>query len=160
MMLYCPLVPNTFGEGYVIGKYAKGISRFLISVEFLIGILVAIMLLAATAVITVQVARSLTSFSSATVLNLISNALLLLIIKEIIWTVIKFFKKEDFSMTPLLYIGIISAIREMLFAEIQKSVEKAHAMELTWEILLNALVILILVVAYYIQKKSENKPTA
>ncbi|MFZ5639815.1 MAG: phosphate-starvation-inducible PsiE family protein [Bacillota bacterium] len=132
----------------------------MISVEFLIGILVAIMLLAATAVITVQVARSLTSFSSATVLNLISNALLLLIIKEIIWTVIKFFKKEDFSMTPLLYIGIISAIREMLFAEIQKSVEKAHAMELTWEILLNALVILILVVAYYIQKKSENKPTA
>jgi uncharacterized membrane protein (DUF373 family) len=130
----------------------------LISVEFLIGILVAVMLLAATAVITVQVARSLTSFSSATVLNLISNALLLLIIKEIIWTVIKFFKKEDFSMTPLLYIGIISAVREMLFAEIQKSVEKAHAMELTWEILINALVILILVIAYYIQKKSESKP--
>jgi len=129
-------------------------------VEFCIGFLVAMMLLAATAVITVQTIKSLNSFSAITVLNLISNALLLLIIKEIIWTVIKFFQKENFSMTPLLYIGIISAIREMLFAEIQKSVEKAHAMELTWEILINAVVILILVVAYYIQKKSENKPDA
>lgn len=141
-----------------MGRYAKAISRFLIWVEFFIGFMVALMLLAATLVIIAEVVRGLTSLTSATVLNLISNALLLLIIKEIIWTVIKFFKKEDFSMTPLLYIGIISAIREMLFAEIQKSVEKTHAMELTWEILINAVVIFILVVAYYIQKKSENAP--
>lgn len=141
-----------------MGRYINVISRSLIIVEFVIVFLVALMLLAATAVITVQVAGSLTSFSPSTVLILINNALLLLIIKEILWTVIKFFKKEDFSMTPLLYIGIISAIREMLFAEIQKSVAKGHGMELSWEILLNAVVILILVVAYYIQKKLENKP--
>lgn len=89
------------------------------------------------------------------ILTLVSNALLLLVIKEVMWTVLRFLRKEQFSLSPFIYVGVISGIREILFLSIQKSIEKANGLNITLEILLNAFVVFLLVVAYYIFKKAR-----
>lgn len=133
------------------------IVRILLYAEYLIHIMVAIMLLMATAMIFIEAFWLVPGFGTAEALGLISSALLMLIVKEVLWTVIKFFKKQSFGIGSFLFIGIISGIREMLFIEVQKSVEKNHSFNLTLELGINALVIFILVAAYYILNKS-NKP--
>jgi uncharacterized membrane protein (DUF373 family) len=88
-------------------------------------------------------------------LTLLGNALLLLIIKEIIWTVLRFIRREKFSLSSFLYIGVISSIREIMFLSIQKTIEKTEGLTITFEILLNAFVVFLLVLAYYFFKKAR-----
>jgi len=88
-------------------------------------------------------------------LTLLSNALLLLIIKEIIWTVLRFIRQEKFSLSPFIYIGVISSIREIMFLSVQKTIEKTDGLTITFEILINAFVVFLLVLAYYIFKKAR-----
>lgn len=140
-----------------MSKPVNFIVRILLYAEYVIHVMVAIMLLMATAMIFVEAFWSISGFGTAQALNLISSALLMLIVKEVLWTVIKFFKKQSFGIGSFLFIGIISGIREMLFIEVQKSVEKNHSFYLTLELGINALVIFILVAAYYILNKA-NKP--
>jgi len=90
-----------------------------------------------------------------TLLTLLSNALLLLVIKEIIWTVLRFIKQEKFSLSPFIYIGVISSIREIMFLSIQKTIEKTEGLTISFEILINAIVVLLLVLAYYLFKKAR-----
>lgn len=124
--------------------------------EYIIHAMVAVMLLIATFMIFVQAFWNVPYLTTTRALNLISNALLMMIVKEVLWTVIKFFKKQPFGISSFLYIGIISGIREMLFIEVQKSVEKSHSFNLTLELGINAMVIFILVAAYYLLKKSDQ----
>ncbi len=65
-------------------------------------------------------------------------------------------EKQSFGISSFLFIGIISGIREMLFIEVQKSVEKSHSFNLTLELALNAGVIFILVAAYYLLSKASQ----
>jgi len=88
-------------------------------------------------------------------LTLLSNALLLLVIKEIIWTVLRFIKQEKFSLSPFIYIGVISSIREIMFLSIQKTIQKTEGITISLEILVNAFVVLLLVLAYYFFKKAR-----
>lgn len=132
------------------------IVRFLLFSEYIIHIMVALMLLLATMDIFVSSFMESTFFEQIDTLTLISSALLMMIIKEVLWTVIKFFKKQAFGISSFLFIGVISSIREMLFIEVQKSVEKTHSFNLTLELGINALVIFILVLAYYILSKSNK----
>lgn len=136
-------------------KLAKMIIKFLMFTEYLIHVSVAIMLIIATFMIFALAFWQSPYFSDYTVLNLISSALLMLIVKEVMWTVIKFFKKQPFGISSFLFIGIISAIREMLYIEVLKSVEKSNAMNLTMEMAVNALIILVLVGAYALYAKSK-----
>ena len=140
-----------------MSKPVNLIVRMLLYAEYVIHLMVAVMLLMATGMIFVQAFWSISGFGTAEALNLISSALLMLIVKEVLWTVIKFFKKQSFGIGSFLFIGVISGIREMLFIEVQKSIEKSHSFYLTLELGINALVIFILVAAYYILNKS-NKP--
>ncbi|WP_366946793.1 phosphate-starvation-inducible PsiE family protein [Desulfosporosinus nitroreducens] len=93
--------------------------------------------------------------SNFSLLTLINNALLLLIIKEIIWTVLRFFKQEKFSLSPFIYIGVISSVREILFLGIKNSIEKNTGLNLSLEILINAVVVFLLVLSYYFFKKAR-----
>ena len=127
--------------------------RYLLWIEYLIHLVVAIMLVIAVGGIIIS---TFTGFSiTKNVLLLISNALLIMIIKEVIWTVIKFFKKERFSVASFILIGIISAVRQSLYVEAQISLNKSHGWEPLIEIGANTLIILVLSVAYYIVKKAE-----
>jgi len=137
-------------------KPIKAVVKILLYSEYVIHAMVAVMLLMATFMIFVQAFWDVPRFSMTKILNLISSALLMLIVKEVLWTVIKFFKKQAFGISSFLFIGIISGIREMLFLEVQKSVEKAHSFSLTLELGINALVIFVLVAAYYLLSKSEQ----
>jgi len=130
--------------------------KALIFIEYVIHLMVAAMLLLATGGIFVQSLQDWGNFTYPSILNLINNALLMLIIKEVLWTVIKFLKKQAFSISPFLFIGVISGIRQILFIEAQKSITKVHTIELTAELAVNALVILILITAYYVLKKADQ----
>ncbi|GAW91107.1 phosphate-starvation-inducible PsiE family protein [Calderihabitans maritimus] len=132
------------------------ISRILIGAEYLIHILIAVILLFATAGIFLLSIRELQEFSLLTILTLISNALLMLIVKEILWTVLRFLKRQDFNISSFLFIGIISSIRQMLFVEAQKSIAEVDVVTYFIELGLNAAVILILMVSYFLWKKAEN----
>jgi hypothetical protein len=88
-------------------------------------------------------------------LDLINYALLLLIIKEMIWTVLKFLRQEKFTLSPFIYIGVISSIREILFLGMQNSIENNNELFLSFKILINAFVVLLLVLSYYLFKKAR-----
>lgn len=137
-------------------RSVRWVVKALLFAEYVIHILVAVMLLLATVNIFIQSFWKGNILFNINTLDLISGALLMLIIKEVLWTVIKFFKKQSFGISSFLFIGVISSIREMLFIEVQKSVEKANSFHLTIELGVNALVIFILVLAYYILTKSNN----
>ncbi|GAV24065.1 phosphate-starvation-inducible PsiE family protein [Carboxydothermus pertinax] len=127
--------------------------KYLLWIEYLIHLVVVFMLVVAVGGI---ILNTFTGFSiTKNVLLLISNALLIMIIKEVIWTVIKFFKKERFSVASFILIGIISAIRQSLFVEAQISLNKSHSWEPLYEIGVNTLIILVLSISYFIVKKAE-----
>lgn len=130
--------------------------KLLLYSEYIIHSMVAIMLLMATFMIFGNAFWDIPLFNPLKSLHLISSALLMLIVKEVLWTVIKFFKKQTFNISSFLFIGIISGIREMLFIEVQKSVEKSHSFNLSLELGINAMVIFVLVAAYYLLSKSGN----
>jgi uncharacterized membrane protein (DUF373 family) len=82
--------------------------------------------------------------------------LLALIILEILWTVIKFLKEKKFIVGPFLVIGIIAAVRRLLYIEAQASYEKHLPLESLYEISVTAFVILAMIVAYYISLKARE----
>ena len=132
------------------------VGRILLLIEYFLQIIVALMLLGATMGVVVIIGKDIFKFNYISVFSLINNALLLLIVKEVLWTVIKFFRKEEFSVSSFLFIGVISGIRQILFAEVQKTAEKIDLTHLSIEIGLNAFLIFILIVSYYILVKADN----
>lgn len=90
------------------------------------------------------------------IMHVINEMLLALIILEILWTVIKFLKEKKFVIGPFLVIGVIAAIRRLLFIEAQASYEKHLPLESLYEISVTALVILVMVVSYYISLKAKE----
>ncbi|HBW34685.1 phosphate-starvation-inducible PsiE family protein [Desulfosporosinus sp. BICA1-9] len=117
--------------------------------------LIVFMMLVVAAILIVVDSISNFHHTNFSLLTLINNALLLLIIKEIIWTVLRFFKQEKFSLSPFIYIGVISSVREILFLGIKNSIEKNVGLNLSLEILINAVVVFLLVLSYYLFKKAR-----
>jgi len=142
------------GGTKVILKFVKKTANLLIWTEMILHLIVFVMLVAAAVLIIID---SIKNWENAnfTLRALLSNALLLLIIKEIIWTVLRFIRQEKFSLSPFLYIGVISSIREIMFLSIQKTVEKTEGLTISFEILINAVVVFLLVLAYYLFKKAR-----
>ena len=138
----------------MIRKFVTKTSDLLIWTEIVLHLVVFLMLVGAAVLIIVDAVHNFGGTHSS-ILVLISNSLLLLVIKEIIWTVFRFLKKEKFSLSPFLYIGVISGVREILFLSIEKSIEKGNAMTFSIEILGNAVVIFLLVASYYLFKKAR-----
>lgn len=120
----------------------------------ILHLIVFMMLVVAAILIVVDSIRNFHN-SNFSLLTLINNALLLLIIKEIIWTVLRFLKQEKFSLSPFIYIGVISSVREILFLGIKNSIEKNAGLNLSLEILINAVVVFLLVLSYYLFKKAR-----
>lgn len=135
-------------------KFIKKTASLLIWTEMILHLIVFMMLVVAAILIVVD---SISNFrnSNFSLLTLINNALLLLIIKEIIWTVLRFFKQEKFSLSPFIYIGVISGVREILFLGIKNSIEINVGLNLSLEILINAVVVFLLVLSYYLFKKAR-----
>ncbi|MFC1769445.1 phosphate-starvation-inducible PsiE family protein [Nitrospirota bacterium] len=82
--------------------------------------------------------------------------LLILIILELLWTVIRFLKKKKFILGPFFSIGIIAALRRILLIEAQTSTSAHVDIAKLYEIGLSAGVVLVLMIAYWIESKSQN----
>lgn len=130
--------------------------KLLVKLDIIFHILAAVLLLTACGFIIYYAFLNILEPSRASVIALVNDVLLALIILELLWTVIRFLKKQKFSLGPFLAIGIIAAIRRILLIEVQSSLMKHTPVEKLYEIGLSAVVILILMVAYYLSVKSQK----
>lgn len=137
-------------------KIVPQITSSLITADYIIHVLAAVLLLVSSLGVFLQSLLDFDGLTQKNILMLINNALLILIVKEILWTVVKFFRKQAFSISSFLFIGVISSIRNLLLIEVQKSVAHVPPMEGAIETLSSAITILILVVSYYVFNKARG----
>jgi uncharacterized membrane protein (DUF373 family) len=130
--------------------------KFLLIIDIVFHIISALLLLVACGFILFYAFLNILEPSRSSVIALVNDVLLALIILELLWTVIRFLKKQRFSLAPFLAIGIIAAIRRILLIEAQTSLMKHIPVEKLYEIGLSAGVIIILVIAYYLSIKSQK----
>jgi hypothetical protein len=99
-----------------------------------------------------------------TLLQVLNDVLLVLIIMELMWPIIRFLKREPFILNPFLYIGIISCVRRILLLEaehsmVAKAAGHAPGWANLWPVLaeLGANVVVILVLAISLRLIGSNQ---
>lgn len=130
--------------------------KFLVKADMVFHIVAAALLLVACSFVIVFAVMNMMHPSRNAVFHLINDVLLALIILELLWTVIRFLKKQKFTLAPFLAIGIIAAVRRILLIEAQTSFMEHVPVEKLYEIALSAGVIITLMVAYYLSVKAQR----
>ncbi|MBI5042303.1 MAG: phosphate-starvation-inducible PsiE family protein [Nitrospirae bacterium] len=139
------------------------IRRWLLIMDDIVHVIVAIALLGAAIMMILYTITPITPMNLRfikiqSVLDVINDVLLVLIIMEVLWTVLRYLKRQKFSLNPFLAIGIISSIRRILVIGAQMSIGEMHDLEkvkvLFIELGINTGIILALIVAYYIYNKT------
>lgn len=129
---------------------------FLIKVDVIFHIIAALLLLTACGFIMYYAFLNLIEPSRFAIIALVNDVLLSLIILELLWTVIRFLKKQKFLLGPFLAIGIIAAVRRILLIEAQASLMEHTPVEKLYETGLSAAVIITLMAAYYLSVKAQK----
>ena len=137
-------------------ELAETFRKLLLYVDIIFHILAALLLLVACGFILFYAFLNVLEPSRSSIIAMVNDVLLALIILELLWTVIRFLKKQKFSLGPFLAIGIITAVRRILLIEAQTSLMKHIPVEKLYEIGLSAVVIIILMVAYYLSVKAQK----
>ncbi|MEK6689824.1 MAG: phosphate-starvation-inducible PsiE family protein [Nitrospirota bacterium] len=130
--------------------------RVLIKIDMFFHIVAALLLLIACSYIFYYATRNIMKPSLDSMIHLVNDVLLALIILELLWTVIRFLKKQRFVLGPFLAIGVIAAVRRILLIEAQASFLEYVPVEKLYEIGLSAIVIIILMVSYYLSVKAQK----
>lgn len=130
--------------------------KVLVKIDIIFHVLAALLLLTACGFILFYAFLNILEPSRASMIALVNDVLLALIILELLWTVIRFLKKQKFSLGPFLAIGIIAAVRRILLIEAQTSLMEHTPVEKLYEIGLSAAVIIILMTAYYLSAKAQK----
>lgn len=130
--------------------------RALVSIDIIFHVVAALLLLIACGFIMYYAFLNIFTPSRDSMIHLVNDVLLALIILELLWTVIRFLKKQKFILAPFLAIGIIAAIRRILLIEAQTSFMEHVPPEKLYEIGLSAGVIITLMCAYYLSVKAEK----
>ena len=130
--------------------------KLLVKADIVFHIIAAFLLLAACGFILFNASLNLLEPTRVTMIALVNDVLLSLIILELLWTVIRFLKKQKFTLGPFLAIGIIAAIRRILLIEAQTSIMDHASAEKMYEIGLSAGVIIVLMAAYYLSVKAQQ----
>ena len=130
--------------------------KILINIDIGFHIVAAFLLLIACGFILFNASLNILEPSRSSMIELVNDVLLSLIILELLWTVIRFLKKQKFILAPFLAIGIIAAVRRILLIEAQTSAMAHTPVEKLYEIGLSALVIIILMAAHYLSVKAQN----
>lgn len=141
------------------GKKADFIERFrilLVKIDVAFHVMAALLLLISCGFIFYYAILNIVDPSRDSVIHLVNDVLLALIILELLWTVIRFLKKQKFILAPFLAIGIIAAVRRILLIEAQTSYMAHVPFEKMYEIGLSAVVIIILMSAYYMSVKAQK----
>ncbi len=95
--------------------------RLLIAADDLIHFAVAVTLMICAALILIRTIPNLIHPDSTAILHVLNDVLLALIVLELMWPIVRFLKREAFSLNPFLYIGIISSTRRILLIEAEHS---------------------------------------
>lgn len=139
-------------------RMVRQVRALLVVSEDLVHFVVAAFLLVATAGVVLQSLDAVRLSTPAAIMLLINNALLILIIKEILWTIIRFLGRQQISIASFIFIGVISAIRRLLVIEAVspggEHVEPGHALEMG----MTALVVFVLMLAYYVYRRAHVIP--
>jgi uncharacterized membrane protein (DUF373 family) len=144
----------------------KFLRQLLIGVDDLMHFVVALILAICGALILIRTIPNLLHPDIATLLHVLNDVLLVLIVMEMMWPIIKFLKREAFSLAPFLYIGIISCIRRILLIEAEHSiVSQAPSYKAQWGILwpvlvelgANVVIILLLAISLRVVKGTRDK---
>lgn len=130
--------------------------KSLIKIDIILHVVAAILLLIACGFILYFAFLNILEPSRQAVIALINDVLLALIILELLWTVVRFLKKQKFLLGPFLAIGIIAGVRRILLIEAQRSVMEHTPVEKLYEIGLITVMILILIFAYYLSVKAQR----
>ncbi|MEN8264387.1 MAG: phosphate-starvation-inducible PsiE family protein [Nitrospirota bacterium] len=130
--------------------------KLLLTMDIIFHILAALLLLIACGFMLYYAFLNILEPSRSSIIALVNDVLLSLIILELLWTVIRFLKKQKFTLGPFLAIGIIAAIRRILLIEAQTSIMEHTPVEKLYEIGLSAAVIIVLMVAYYLSVKAQK----
>lgn len=141
------------------GKKADFVERFrilLVKIDVAFHVMAALLLLVSCGFIFYYAILNIVDPSRDSVIHLVNDVLLALIILELLWTVIRFLKKQKFILAPFLAMGIIAAVRRILLIEAQTSYMAHVPFEKMYEIGLSAAVIIILMAAYYISVKAQK----
>lgn len=146
----------------------KFLRQLLIGLDDLMHFAVALILAVCGGLILIKTVPNLLHPDITTVLHVLNDVLLVLIIMELMWPIIRFLKREPFTLNPFLYIGIISCIRRILLIEAEHSIVSqtiGYKLEFDtlWPVLAelstNVLIILILAISLRILagcKEKEN----
>jgi uncharacterized membrane protein (DUF373 family) len=144
----------------------KFLRQLLIGVDDLIHFAVAMVLAICGGLILIRTIPNLLHPDIKTLLHVLNDVLLVLIVTELMWPIIRFLKREPFTLNPFLYIGIISCIRRILLIEAEHSIVSQAAdykaeLETLWPVLTemgaNVFIILILAVALRILAGCQEK---
>lgn len=130
--------------------------KWLIQIDMVFHIAAALLLLTACAFIVYYAFLNILTPSRDAMIHLVNDVLLALIILELLWTVIRFLKKQKFILGPFLAIGMIAAVRRILLIEAQTSFMEHVPVEKLYEIGLSAAVVIILMIAYFISVKAQK----
>lgn len=130
--------------------------RFLVKIDVIFHIIAALLLLTACGFIMFYAFLNLFEPTRFAIIALVNDVLLSLIILELLWTVIRFLKKQKFLLGPFLAIGIIAAVRRILLIEAQASLMEHTPVEKLYETGLSAAVIITLMAAYYLSVKAQK----
>lgn len=130
--------------------------KWLVKIDVFFHAIAAILLFTACSVVLYFAALNMLKPTLSSMVNLVNDVLLALIILELLWTVIRFLKRQKFVLGPFLAIGIIAAVRRILMIEAQASFMEQVPVEKLYEIGLSAAVIITLIVAYYLSVKAQK----
>ncbi len=128
----------------------------LIKIDVVFHIIAAFILIVVSAVVLYKAILNTISTDIIKLIEVVNEVLLVLIILEILWTIIRFLKKQKFSLLPFLDVGIIASVRRILLIEVQTSTMEHPPVEKLYEIVVSAGVILVLVIAYYIVVRAQS----
>jgi uncharacterized membrane protein (DUF373 family) len=145
----------------------KLLRQVLIAADDIMHFLVAVILLVCAGLILAQTVPSLFLPDKMSLLHVLNDVLLVLIIMELMWPIVRFLKREAFSLNPFLYIGIISSVRRILFIEAEHSLlarggEYSSSWTHLWPVLveLGANVLIIVFLAIALRLLSHTKTSA
>src|SRR5512143_2696507 len=103
------------------------IRKILIFADDVVHVLVAAALLVSALFMLILTATNFRDMTVSSILLVINDVLFVLIIMELLWTIIRYLKRQEFSLKPFLAIGIISSLRRILMLEAQMSMAAERA---------------------------------
>lgn len=146
----------------MLSKDSKRIEKcreWLISIDMAFHVFAAVLLLIGCAFTLYYAILHLVNPDRNAIFLFINDVLLALIILELLWTVIRFLKKQKFIIGPFLAIGIIAAVRKILLIEAQTSFMDHVPHDKLIELALFSFIIIILIISYYISVKAQQIDT-